>query len=252
MEINIKRDLNETFLVLPEGEISEAAYRIMTDHPQAHLMKPELVPEGGCAFAVSGGNTLEYRYRKDPMTISAIRTLFYDLEKAVNECQICLLLPENLILRPQLIIESGDGTYVFLAHPGMTEDLFAGLRRLAHFCCDNFAGNEEEQEIVDRLRARAEDEIFRFEDLLRAISETPEKADKNIRDEESNENEKKKTHPLLLPAVFLAAAAAFLVFYYLGTFEGEPRLLLGSFVCLAASVGSAVSRVLTRLRTADT
>ena len=47
MEISIKRDLNETYLVLPEGTINEAAFRIMSDHPQAHLMKPEIHPEEG-------------------------------------------------------------------------------------------------------------------------------------------------------------------------------------------------------------
>ena len=243
MEINIKRDLNETYLILPAGEISEVGYRILSDHPQAHLMKPELVPEGGCAFAAHGGNTLEYRYRKDPMTLSVIRKLFFALEQAVNECGNCLLQPENLLLRPQLIIEKEDGTFVFLAHPGMTEDLFAGLRRLTHFCCDNFAGNEEDQEIVDRLQDRAADEIFRFEDLLRVLGEpggkknTAEKPDQDILPAKRNE------HPLLLPAVLLAAAFAFLLLYHLLFGGGEPRLLLGSFVCLAASAGCIIPRL---------
>ena len=243
MEINIKRDLNETYLILPAGEISEVGYRILSDHPQAHLMKPELVPDGRCAFAVCGGNTLEYRYRKDPMTLSAVRKLFFTLEQAIDECRNCLLQPENLLLRPQLIIEKEDGAFVFLAHPGMTEDLFAGLRRLTHFCCENFAGSEEEQEIADRLRDRAEDEIFRFEDLLHVLGENPAQKTGRNRPEEDIVSVKREEHPLLLPAVFLLAAFAFLLLYHLLFGGGEPRLLLGSFVCLAASAGCVILRL---------
>lgn len=239
MEISIKRDLNETYLVLPEGTINEAAYRIMSDHPQAHLMKPEIHPEKGCAFIVNGGNTLEYRYRKEAMTISAVRKLFFDLDLAFTESRNCLLMPENILLRPQLILERETGTFVFLAHPGMTEDLFAGLRRLVYFCCENFAGKVDEQAVMDRLKEKAEEEIFGFEELLRVLSESSVKKQETLSDAASEDPGKKK-HPLLLPAVFLLLAFLLYMLFFTKIGDGEPRLLLGSFVCLAASAGSLI------------
>ena len=240
MEINIKRDLNETYLVLPEGEMNEVAYRIMSDRPQAHLMKPKRIPDGGCAFAAGGGNTLEHRYRNENMTLSDVRRLFYDLELAFVECRNCMLLPENMILRPQLIVERDGGTFVFIAHPGISEDLFAGLRRLVNFCRERFAGTDEELAVISRLGDKSTDEMFGFDELLCVLSRDPSRKKDGKEETEASGSDTGKAF-LLLPAALLAASFSFFALYCSAA-EGGPRMLLGSFVCLMTSAGCMVSR----------
>ena len=243
MDINIKRDLNETLLIMPAGTMNMVAYRILTEKETRHLMRPKMQEgSGNCAFAVPAGSNIRHRYASQSMDLTAVRRLFFDLNEAFSECRVCFLKPENIILRPQLILQKESGEFVFLAHPGQTDDLFGGLKRLVHFCCERFSGDGREKLLMDSLRRIAEGEFFRFEELLSLFAEEGEEQE-TVSAEKLPAQESGKKPSLLVPVCFLVLSAALLSAYALFGESADPKFLLGSFVCLASSAASAVLRI---------
>ena len=177
MEITYQRELNETWILLPEEEPAEEyACRLLEQNRCRHLLRlSRRQGENGTvyAFAVSRGNSLAHLYRMSPLDFPALRQLLLGISQAVEEAESCLLELHHLILQPDLIFAAPDLAHLsFCCHPGYRRDFFEQLRDLMRYCIRKIDHRDSrETETAYRLLEICEQQYYRFEDLLDAMGE---------------------------------------------------------------------------------
>lgn len=177
MEINYKRNLNQSYMVI-DAEAFYSGYQLhmCKENHIAHLLPFDTIVEDGQMkfwYEITGKKSLEHVVESREFNLDVFIRLLETLSMVARAIRPYLLEEEGLLLSPDTIFIENGGRNIFLGYcPGKHEAIIDNFRHLMEYLLSKI-NHEDEVMVLAGYEAyqRATEEGFSIDGILRSISQ---------------------------------------------------------------------------------